>query len=94
MAHGGCQKKISVDLLPNASEAADWYDREARSSLTRVSAFGRNPFQSAEDQEAVDRQFSTQCPDICSLFESAVNFQHAQYQNALKTLIDIVRSHA
>ncbi|XP_065111059.2 uncharacterized protein [Paramisgurnus dabryanus] len=94
LAHGGCQKKISLDLLPNAVEAADWYDHEVGSSLTRVSTFGRNPFQSPEDQEAVERQFSMQCPDICSLFESAVNFQHATYQSVLKILIDMVRRHA
>ena len=74
LAEGGCQKRVSVDLLPNAVEAAGWYDREARSSLTAVSTFGQNPFQSTEDQVAVERQFSMQCPDIASLFECVFNF--------------------
>lgn len=83
-----------MDLLPKAVEAADWYEQETRSSLTRVSAFGRNPLRSPEDQRAVERQFSMQCPNINSLFESAVNFQNGQFQSALKILIDITRSHA
>jgi hypothetical protein len=54
----------------------------------------QNPFQSPEDQVAVERQFSMQCPDIASLFERVVNFQQEEFQNALKILIDLVRVHA
>ncbi|KAA0706776.1 hypothetical protein E1301_Tti019738 [Triplophysa tibetana] len=66
LALGGCPKKVSSLLLPNAVDAADCYDRILGSSLTRVSSFGRNPFESLEDQEASQREFSLNYPNIYS----------------------------
>ncbi|KAM6952070.1 uncharacterized protein PEZ65_009234 [Lycodopsis pacificus] len=63
LAREGCPKKLSTDLLPDASVAADWYEQEV-GSLTRVSQFGTNPFHSAQDQEAAERAFALQCPDV------------------------------
>ncbi|KAA0723954.1 hypothetical protein E1301_Tti015357 [Triplophysa tibetana] len=93
LALGGCPKKVSSLLLPNAVDAADCYDRILGSSLTRVSSFGRNPFESLEDQEASQREFSLNYPNICVLFENTINFQPDQFQHAIKKRIDIVRSH-
>ncbi|XP_049326730.1 uncharacterized protein LOC111191866 [Astyanax mexicanus] len=93
LAQGGCPKKVSPDLLPDATEAANQYDQEVGASLTRLSTFGRNPFHCPEDQEAAEREFSLQCHDIALLFENAVNYQPVQFQNGIKLLVDIVRKY-
>ncbi|XP_077060372.1 uncharacterized protein LOC143712032 [Siphateles boraxobius] len=92
LAHGGCPKKVSPDVLPDAVDAANCYDSEVGSSLTRESSIGRNPFLHLEDQEAAQREFSLHYPNICLLFESAVNFQPDHFKHAIRKLIDIVRS--
>ncbi|NP_001411522.1 si:ch211-227p7.1 [Danio rerio] len=94
LAHGGCPKKVSVDVLPDAVDAANCYDREVGSSLTRESSFGRNPFSSLEDQEAAQREFALHFPDMCLLFESTIHFQPNYFQQAIRKLIDVVRCHA
>lgn len=43
LASGGYLVQLTEDLLPCASEAADWYDAERGASLTRVSNFGTDP---------------------------------------------------
>ncbi|XP_056281086.1 uncharacterized protein LOC130200657 [Pseudoliparis swirei] len=90
LARDGCPNKLSTDLLPNASVAADWYDQEV-GSLTRVSDFGTNPFPSSQDQEAAVRGFALQCPDTSVLLDNAVNNLPQPFRHGLKGLIDISR---
>ncbi|XP_056265526.1 uncharacterized protein LOC130190237 isoform X2 [Pseudoliparis swirei] len=90
LARDGCPNKLSTDLLPNASVAADWYDQEV-GSLTRVSDFGTNPFPSLQDQEAAVREFALQCPDTSVLLDNAVNNLPQPFKHGLKGLIDISR---
>ncbi|XP_056292570.1 uncharacterized protein LOC130207863 isoform X2 [Pseudoliparis swirei] len=90
LARDGCPNKLSTDLLPNASVAADWYDQEV-GSLTRVSDFGTNPFPSSQDQEAAVREFALQCPDTSVLLDNAVNNLPQPFKDGLKGLIDISR---
>ncbi|KAK9519996.1 hypothetical protein VZT92_022683 [Zoarces viviparus] len=92
LAREGCPKKLSTDLLPDASVAADWYEQEV-GSLTRVSQFGTNPFHSAQDQEAAEREFALQCPDVSVLLDNAVNNMPQPFKDGLKGLIDITRRH-
>ena len=92
MAREGCPKKLSADLLPEASVAADWYDQEV-GSLTRVSHFGTNPFQSAQEQEAAEREFDLQCPNVGVLLDNAVNNLPQPFKDGLKGLINITRRH-
>ncbi|KAK9535816.1 hypothetical protein VZT92_008173 [Zoarces viviparus] len=87
-----CPKKLSTDLLPDASVAADWYEQEV-GSLTRVSQFGTNPFHSAQDQEAAEREFALQCPDVSVLLDNAANNLPQPFKDGLKGLIDITRRH-
>lgn len=50
LAAGGCPKKIGAEMLPHAHQAADMYQQDAGSSLTRVSCFRTDPF-SMEDEK-------------------------------------------
>lgn len=93
LARQGCPKRVSSDLLPDASVAADWYEQEG-GSLTRASHFGTNPFQSAQDQEAAEREFALRCPDVSILLNNAVNNQPEHFKYELSGLIDITRRHS
>ncbi|XP_034404886.1 uncharacterized protein LOC117741770 [Cyclopterus lumpus] len=93
LARDGCPKKLSPDYLPAASVAADWYDQEV-GSLTQVSHFGTNPFESAQDQEAAEMEFALQCPDTDVLLDNAVNNLPQPFKDGLKGLIDITRRHS
>ncbi|XP_062420889.1 uncharacterized protein LOC134132801 [Pungitius pungitius] len=90
LARDGCPKKLSPDLLPDASVAADYYEEEV-GSLTRVSIFGTNPFQDTQDQEAAELEFALQCPDINALLDNAVNNLTQPFKDGLKNIIDITR---
>ncbi|CAM4598533.1 unnamed protein product [Leuciscus chuanchicus] len=92
LAREGCPKRISTDLLPEASVAADWYEQEV-GSLTRVSHFGTNPFQSAQDQETAEREFALQWPDVTVMLDNAVNNQPEDFKSGLQGLIDLTRRH-
>ncbi|KAI2646621.1 Trigger factor [Labeo rohita] len=46
----GAPRKITADLLPDAMVAADMYDSDMGSSLTRMSSFGSDPFLSEIDK--------------------------------------------
>ncbi|KAF4114301.1 hypothetical protein G5714_004524 [Onychostoma macrolepis] len=44
LAGTGTPRQITADLLPDATVAADMYDSDMGSSLTRISSFGSDPF--------------------------------------------------
>ncbi|XP_076876123.1 uncharacterized protein LOC143525735 [Brachyhypopomus gauderio] len=91
LARHGCYTKLSEDLLPDASTAANQYQLEVGSSLTRVSSFAVDPFPSDTDKEQAERQFGENYPNMFYLLESTVNHQNGHLQEALKLLIDITR---
>ena len=67
LAEGGCRIKVAPEHLPGPTEAADQYDAEKRSHLTRVSTFGTNPFETPQEQQNTEMAFSSRCPDLGNL---------------------------
>ncbi|KAL7376710.1 hypothetical protein ABVT39_014164 [Epinephelus coioides] len=75
---------VVTGLLPDALMAVDWYEV---GSVSWVSDFDSNHFQSTQDQEAAEREFAQQCPDVSIL----------RIQSTLKavfTLYSIVINHS
>uniref|UniRef100_UPI003AAFAF35 uncharacterized protein n=1 Tax=Centroberyx gerrardi TaxID=166262 RepID=UPI003AAFAF35 len=91
LAEGGCQMKVPSELLPGPTEAADLYHQERGSSLTRVSTFGTNPFDTLEEQQNAEMLFSTKYPDLGNLFDSLVNRQPGPFQEAVMEIIAVSR---
>ncbi|CAL8298010.1 unnamed protein product [Arctogadus glacialis] len=65
LAAAGCPAQISEDLLPSAAVAADRYEQEFGSSLSREAAFGVDPFHTEEDRSRAQRDFTVAHPDPC-----------------------------
>ncbi|MGH0145794.1 UNVERIFIED_CONTAM: hypothetical protein FKN15_006326 [Acipenser sinensis] len=86
-----CVWKIVQDLLPLAPAAADLYQHEVGSSLTRVSIFATDPFPSEEEKLNAERQFADQYPDTSLLLESAISHNYGPFQDALKYLINVTQ---
>lgn len=89
LASGGCPVKIAEDLLPCASDAADLYDAERGSSLTRQSSFGRDPFASEEERNLAQGHFSEAFGDLSVLFDHTVNNNPGPLEDALQHLIRV-----
>ena len=94
MATGGCPKKLREELLPHASEAADLYQQDVGSSLTRVSCFGTDPFSNEEDKTAAEHRFAEYHPDMSLLLNNVVNYNYVPFQDALLRLIHITQQFA
>lgn len=90
---GGCLKKIGERLLPHASQAADLYQLDIGSSLTRVCCFGTDPFSSEEEKLSAEGRFAELYPDISFLFDSVVNQNNRPFQDALLHLIHITQQY-
>lgn len=91
MAEGGCLKKISEELLPHANEAADLYEAELGSSLTRHSVFGSDPFSSGRQRECVEHHFAELHPDIEICYNNTVNGDFSYFKLALLDLIETTK---
>ncbi len=89
LARDGCKARISEQLLPRASEAAELYRQEMGNSLTTPSAFGIDPFQSEE--ELGQRQFNSLYFDLGNVFNYTVNEHYRYYQDCVTDLINITR---
>lgn len=89
LASGGCPVRIAGDLLPCASDAADLYDAERGSSLTRQSSFGRDPFTSEEERNHAQERFSEAFGDLSALFDHTVNNNPGPLADALQHLIRV-----
>ena len=83
--------KLPEELLPGSAEAADLYLQDRGANLTRESVFGSNPFQSLEEQQNAEHNFTTAYPDMGSLFDSAVNQQPHPFHEAVMELISVSR---
>lgn len=94
LAAGGCPKKLGEELLPHASQAADMYQQDVGSSLTRVSCFGTDPFSTEEDKISAEQLFAEQYPDISVLLDNVVNYNFVPFQDALLDLINITQQYA
>lgn len=88
------QKKISAALLPHGPEAADLYNETLGSSLTRVSAFGTDPFRNEHEKATVEQLFSEKCPDITDLLNNAVNKNFLPFKEALISLVTLTQRHS
>ncbi|XP_072573404.1 uncharacterized protein [Paramormyrops kingsleyae] len=93
LAGGGCPKKVSEVLLPHASEAANLYNEELRSTLTTDSSFGTDPFTYEEQKATVERVFTETYPDIAELLNSTVNKNHSPFKDAVLYLINLTKRH-
>ncbi|XP_062331322.1 uncharacterized protein LOC134031631 [Osmerus eperlanus] len=91
LAPHGCVKKVTEDLLPCASSAADLYEADTRSSLTRSSTFGIYPFGNAEEQAQVERHFEEQFPDMTVMYDNVINNTYTPFQDALMHLIHLTQ---
>jgi len=67
------------------------YAQEAASSLTDPTPFAQPPFPSDERQRQSDAAFAQAIPDCTPLFNAASNRNYVPFQNAVLTLIDIVK---
>nr|XP_046256591.1 uncharacterized protein LOC124065345 isoform X1 [Scatophagus argus] len=94
LAAGGCPKKVGDELLPHASQAADMYQQDVGSSLTRVSCFGTDPFTTEDDKISAEQRFAEEYSDISVLLDNAVNYNFAPFQDALMLLINITQQYA
>ena len=92
LAEGGCQIKLSADLLPPSTEAADQYCQETGGNLTRQSTFGTSPFTCAAEQQRVEQDFAVRHQDMGSLFDKTIKRQPEPFQEAVLSLIDIVKN--
>ncbi|XP_063040964.1 uncharacterized protein LOC134435851 [Engraulis encrasicolus] len=91
LAGRGTVRRIREDLVPDVTEAADQYDREMGSSLTRVSSFGSDPFMSDADRERAEQLFTQHYPNLSVLFDNAVNYHYTPFKDALMYLIDVTK---
>ncbi|KAF4118127.1 hypothetical protein G5714_000178 [Onychostoma macrolepis] len=91
LAEGGCLKKISEELLPHANEAAELYEAELGSSLTRHSVFGRDPFSSGRQRACVEHHFAELHPDIEICYNKTVNGDFSYFKLALLDLIETTK---
>ena len=81
-------------LFPIAEIAADQYDAQFQTCLTRKSTFGKNTFQSDQDIELCQREFNAEYSDIEFLLNRAVNRDCVPFQSAVVRLIELVKSHS
>lgn len=81
--------KIPVELLPGSTEAADLYQNEYGSNLTRVSTFGTSPFHTLEEQQNAEKLFNEKHPDLTHLFDCVVNRQAGPFQEAVMDIIAV-----
>ncbi|XP_060759597.1 uncharacterized protein LOC132886813 [Neoarius graeffei] len=89
----GCPAKVLEDNLPIGEIAADLYQQEVGTALTREAVFGTDPFSNEEARRNAESEFASHF-DPLSLLHSAVNNNFSPFQNALRCLIDITRQHA
>ncbi|XP_067292504.1 uncharacterized protein [Pseudorasbora parva] len=87
----GCKARISEDLLPMASEAAELYRQTMGHSLTAPSIFGTDPFQSEEGKRRAETEFHVLYSDLANVFNYTVNEHYRPYQDCLTELINITR---
>ncbi|GAA6102419.1 uncharacterized protein LOC122140934 isoform X1, partial [Tachysurus ichikawai] len=91
LARDGCKRRISEQLLPRASEAADLYRQEMGHSLTTPSAFGIDPFQSEEDKIRAETEFNALYFDLDNVLNYTVNEYYRPCQYCLSELVNITR---
>ncbi|KAL2091679.1 hypothetical protein ACEWY4_013942 [Coilia grayii] len=91
LASRGTMRRIRADLVPDATEAADLYERDMGSSLTRVSSFGSDPFMSEADKVRAEQLFTERYPNLSILFDNAVNYHYTPFKDALMYLIDVTK---
>ena len=91
LAGTGTPGKITTDLLTDATVAADMYDKDMGSSLTRVSSFGSDSFLSEADKARAEQHFAHYY-DLSVVFDSAVNYNYVPFKEALIYLIDVTKT--
>lgn len=87
----GCKRRISPDLLPHATEAADLYRQHFGSVLTVHSTFELDPFKTEQYKLRTEIHFAEQYPDISHLFFRAANSDYETFKEALFHLINLTK---
>lgn len=91
LAGTGTPRKITTDLLPDVIAAADMYDSDMGSSLTRISSLESDPFLSEADKVRAEQLFAQHHPDLSVVFYNAVYYSYAPFKEALIYLIDVTK---
>ncbi|KAI2645015.1 Elongation factor P-like protein [Labeo rohita] len=73
----------------NATVAADMYECDMGSSLTRISSFGSDHFLCEVDKVRTEQHFSHNYPDLAFIFDSVANYNYVLLKEALDYLIDV-----
>lgn len=71
--------------------AADMYDRDMGSSLTRISSFRSDPFLSEADKVRAEQHFSQYYPDLAVVFDNVANYNYVPFKQALIYLINVTK---
>ncbi|KAK9977189.1 hypothetical protein ABG768_019010 [Culter alburnus] len=71
--------------------AADMYDRDMGSSLTRISSFGSDLFLSEADKVRVKQHFSQYYPDLAVVFDNVATYNYVPFKQALIYLINVTK---
>ena len=89
------EKRMTVPIpeehLPCANNAAELYFADTGNRLTRPSVFGRDPFHSEEQKATFETQFLQHTVNMQSILSAALHGDYTLLQEALLSLIDIIR---
>ena len=82
---------VDPTYFPPAEVCAQWYGQEAGRALTNPHPFAPAPYTDDAQRHACEDEFRQQIPDLTLALDEAVNFHFRPIQDAVQSLITIVR---